>query len=194
MSADTWTKNRINENTNLNDFILPGTYICQTYSIAQTLLNSPYKDGNFKLFVIQNTGNNTTGYRWLSQTIISARSQIFHRGFDNNTGFEDWKCLTDDYSSKYLNTIGYIVFNNGLIFQWGNTNILPNKTSVDVVLPIRPVSGWIRQVFLTQNGTAFNNSLCYLDTVFDKGSGTFCVGHNSVNEYSEWFSYFIIWC
>ena len=77
---------------------------------------------------------------------------------------------------------------------WGNTSIQPNKTSLEVILPIKPSKGWIRQILLTQNGTAFNNSLCYLDTIVDRASGKFYAGRSATNENSEWFSYFVIWC
>ena len=102
MSGDNWAKNRINENENLNDFILPGTYICQSYSIAQTLLNCPYKDGNFKLFVIQNTGSETiTGNRWLNQIIFTSKNRIFIRSHEENIWY-NWKIIGRDESAKIL--------------------------------------------------------------------------------------------
>lgn len=106
----------LNQNDDLNNCLIPGTYICSSNLIAETLQNTPYTTGNFKLFVIQNTGISNTG-KWLSQTLFSTSGYLYHRGYDKDT-YTNWKCLTDDYSSKSLTINGYIVFINELILQW----------------------------------------------------------------------------
>ena len=109
-------------NSDLNNYTTPGTYVSISGEYSTTLLNCPYKTGNFKLFVIQNTGNDK--YKWLTQTLVTTNSQIFHRALDgydsaNSTNiWKKWVDITRDYIDKESSTSGYIVFTNGLTIQW----------------------------------------------------------------------------
>lgn len=48
----------IRSGDDLHDFKTPGRYACNTGSIAQGVLNSPYKASGYRLDVIETTGNN----------------------------------------------------------------------------------------------------------------------------------------
>ena len=61
----------IPKGSDLNNYITPGTYTCNSSADAKTLLHCPYNGGNFKLFVIQNTGNNNGTDFWGWQKIVS---------------------------------------------------------------------------------------------------------------------------
>ena len=81
-------------NSDLNNYTTPGTYVSISSNYSTILLNCPYKTGNFKLFVIQNTGSKTTNNKWLTQTLVTTNSQIFHRaldGYDSANSTNIWK-------------------------------------------------------------------------------------------------------
>ena len=128
-------------NSDLNNYTTPGTYVSIAGSYSASFLNCPYTAGNFKLFVIQNTGNNNDEYKWLTQTIFTTNSQIFHRaldGYNATTSTKNWKGwvdLTRDYINKYFSINGYIVFTNGLIIQWGEYSN-DNQASIKITLSI----------------------------------------------------------
>ena len=128
----------IHANDDLNNYRTPGTYVSAISTISQTLQNCPYTSCNFKLFVIQNTGTDSLTNKYLSQTIFTSTSRIFHRGLEGNNSWLSWKCLTDDYSSISLQINGYIVFTNGLILQWSGAaaNLLEQTGAYDAPLPV----------------------------------------------------------
>ena len=132
--------NVIKKGADLNDFTTPGTYVSIAGEYSRTLLNCPYPWGNFKLFVIQNTGSESTNEKWLTQNIFTTNSQIFHRALDGYNSITStkhwtpWVDITRDYTNISLSNNGYVSFSNGLILQYGNTNVL-NESSI-VTLPI----------------------------------------------------------
>ena len=131
----------IPKNSDLNNYTIPGTYISISSEYSASFLNCPYHNGNFKLFVIQNTGTNDDKYKWLTQTIFTTTSRIFHRalnGYNETTSTENWEKwveLTRDYTNRYFSINGYIVFTNGLIIQWGEyfNNM---QASIEITLSI----------------------------------------------------------
>lgn len=73
----------ISSNTDLNDFETSGTYYCQSAAVAGTLANCPYKDGNFRLFVLVNTGTEGRGNSWWGTQILvtgNGLNAIYTRG------------------------------------------------------------------------------------------------------------------
>lgn len=79
-------------NTDLNDILHAGTYTCGSGSEARTLSNTPYTDGNFRLWHIVNTGTdgNTSG-QWSSQIVLAPNeARMFIRSHENSS-FGTWK-------------------------------------------------------------------------------------------------------
>ena len=146
-SVDDWSNNVnvIPNNADLNDYIYPGTYCCQDSFVAQTLLNCPYPWGNFRLFVIQNTGysykNTDVNSKWFTQICLGS-STMFIRHKSGPKDFSIWKKVLyaeETISSKNIANNGYIklgeLFGN-LIFQWGQSTISTANTWTSVPLPI----------------------------------------------------------
>lgn len=92
---DIWANrpmNTIKENTNLNDIINPGVFICSTTAITQTLTNSPYTEGLWagnSGFRLENI--TTTAANYFVQRIIThnAEPRLFIRTCSNGT-FQSW--------------------------------------------------------------------------------------------------------
>ena len=83
----------ISSNTDLNEFETSGTYYCQSAAVAGTLANCPYKDGNFRLFVLVNTGTEGRGNSWWGTQILvtgNALNAIYTRGH-SGTSWTTWR-------------------------------------------------------------------------------------------------------
>ena len=93
----------IPQNADLNDYLTPGVYTCMSSTIANTLLNCPHIDSNFKLIVNKNRGNDDTlfyGY----QMIVGTKGGnpvtdvcVYYRGismYNNVCVFSKWKIMS----------------------------------------------------------------------------------------------------
>ena len=125
---------RIPNDADLNDYLTPGIYTCQTSSIANTLLNCPHKASNFKLFVNQNTGETVGFYGY--QMIVGAefatmlKPRVYYRSIEgekSNPAYSKWQrvCTTsvaDVEKTKFMseseNVDGamYYTVKNGICF------------------------------------------------------------------------------
>lgn len=84
----------IGSNTDLNSILEAGTYYCYSGATAATLSNTPYTDGNFRLWNIVNTGTNgSANNSWFAQLLLAPNSGDFYiRGHTSN-GFYSWARL-----------------------------------------------------------------------------------------------------
>lgn len=83
----------ISSGVDLNDFETSGTYYCQSAAVAGTLANCPYKDGNFRLFVLVNTGTEGRGNSWWGTQILvtgNGLNAIYTRGH-SGTSWTTWR-------------------------------------------------------------------------------------------------------
>ena len=93
----------IPQDADLNDYLTPGVYTCMSSTIANTLLNCPHIDSNFKLIVNKNRGNDDTlfyGY----QMIVGTKGGnpvtdvcVYYRGisvYNNVCVFSKWKIMS----------------------------------------------------------------------------------------------------
>ena len=80
----------IPKNSDLNNYTTAGTYECVGADFAATYSNTPYTYGNFRLIVINNSGDKTG-----TQMIIAGNSnKMYIRGFYTSTGtttFKNWE-------------------------------------------------------------------------------------------------------
>ena len=74
----------IPENSNLNDYTIPGTYRSTSAGRSQTLVNPPITNGGFKLVVTKNQNDN-----YLSQFVLRG-IDFFIRSYNVDT-WSDWK-------------------------------------------------------------------------------------------------------
>ena len=139
---------QIASNTDLNDILEAGTYYCSSSSSAQTLSNTPYIGGNFRLWHIQNTGTAGANEQWGAQLLIagSTSGRVFLRGHSNTT-FGDWKefaYLTSNVASAtqlqtartlwgqsfdgssnvsgFMNSVSGLIYQNNLTEDWTDGN------------------------------------------------------------------------
>ena len=92
----------IPQDADLNDYLTPGVYTCMSSTIANTLLNCPHIDSNFKLIVNRNRGNSDTFYGY--QMIVGTKGGnpvtdvcVYYRGismYDNVCVFSKWKIMS----------------------------------------------------------------------------------------------------
>ena len=83
----------ISSGADLNEFETSGTYYCESAAIAGSLSNTPYTGGNFRLFVIVNTGTEGLGNSWWGTQILftgNALNGIYTRGH-SNTSWTSWR-------------------------------------------------------------------------------------------------------
>ena len=89
---------KIPENSDLNNYITPGTYVCESGYTANTLLNCPYSRSNFRLNVVRNTHYNNQkwwGYQILIGGFIPEGESIFIRGHEGEADiWGNWKEIT----------------------------------------------------------------------------------------------------
>lgn len=92
----------IPQDADLNDYLTPGVYTCMSSTIANTLVNCPHIDSNFKLIVNRNRGNSDTFYGY--QMIVGTKGGnpvtdvcVYYRGismYDNVCVFSKWKIMS----------------------------------------------------------------------------------------------------
>ena len=179
--------NIIQPNDDLNDYINPGTYISRMQAVSKTLLNCPYKIGNFKLFVIQNTGEPSNGY-FLSQIILTANGQMFIRGY-NKDKFFNWKnmgntirlseCLSEEdfhdwtkSPSGYFSINDYTIDNELLtqfpnVYKWGtllNTFSTNSNFAYQLYIPdkldIDDNGIYIRNIYQSSSTNPYREWIC----------------------------------
>lgn len=117
------------ENDNLNTFVAPGTYLCPTYAICETIVNKPeVVTTPFRLIAINNSNSEQ---RHGTQLLITGNSYsstfIWYRsfGYSSTDGikFDTWRRVADNdnlstpsskfvdfstgYTSTGVSTIGY---------------------------------------------------------------------------------------
>lgn len=86
----------ISSGDNLNNYNLPGVYVCSQDSITQSLLNTPAGIyGNFKLLVNVNTGDETGGGSWWGMQIILCGFNLYYRAHVDST-WEAWRRIRYD--------------------------------------------------------------------------------------------------
>lgn len=112
---------RMDEGDNLNDYVLPGTFECETGTKAKTLENCPYTNGNFRLVVIRNAN---IGYGTQMLIANGADNVIYTRSFygGSSVSFTAWSRLTGVTEKSYT-TNGYEVTNGGLQYVFGSVNV-----------------------------------------------------------------------
>lgn len=112
---------RINEGDDLDDYVLPGTFECETAVKAKTLKNCPYTAGNFKLIISRNAN---IGYGTQILIANGLDNAIWTRSFYGGTSikFTAWSRLTGIIEKSYA-TNGYEVTNGGLQYVFGSVNV-----------------------------------------------------------------------
>lgn len=93
----------IPQDADLNDYLTPGVYTCMSSTIANTLVNCPHIDSNFKLIVNKNRGNDDAlfyGY----QMIVGTKGGnpvtdvcVYYRGisvYNSVCVFSKWKIMS----------------------------------------------------------------------------------------------------
>ena len=164
--------------SDLNNYITPGTYTCIDTNTAKTLLNCPYNGGNFRLFVIQNTGADNQSSIWGWQKIVTghvASTKVWYRSiYTNNStvmfGTWDRVCTTkvvnisktaivDDSkftydSSSNLDGIAYCVYNGWCEVKIsGVTMVGLNETLIKSDFP-EPELGFTSAYLMVATNTA----------------------------------------
>lgn len=126
-NANTNFVERINEGDNLNDYVLPGTFECETGAKAKTLENCPYTNGNFRLVVIRNAN---IGYGTQMFIANGADNVIYTRSFygSSSVSFTAWSRLTG-VTEKLYSINGYEVTNDGLQRVFGSFNVTGTGTN-----------------------------------------------------------------
>jgi hypothetical protein len=94
----------IDSNSDLDSFLLAGTYTCQAGSIASTLSNTPYTAGNFRLWHIVNTGEDSDTGQWSAQLLLAPNSPRFYLRGHQSTGFTAWHEIAFRDDLKFYNT------------------------------------------------------------------------------------------
>ena len=92
----------IPQDADLNDYLTPGVYTCMSSTIANTLVNCPHIDSNFKLIVNRNRGNSDIfyGYQMIVGTVGGNPVTdvcVYYRGismYDNVCVFSKWKIMS----------------------------------------------------------------------------------------------------
>ena len=156
-------------------------------AVSKTLLNCPYKIGNFKLFVIQNTGEPSGGY-FLSQIILTANGQMFIRGYNQNKFF-NWKnmgniirlneCLSEeDFHDWTKSPSGYFSINdktidNTLLTQFSNISMYGILLNTYV-----QNTGFAFQLYIPDSLSTSQNGAIYIRTI--------CPGDSNNNPYRDW--------
>ncbi len=92
--------NNIAANTDLNTLTTPGTYKCISRANAETLTNSPYTIGYFKL-IVENISSNDGDH--IRQTILTGarNTSVYIRTNDAN-GWGEWGQLNGNFSGGEL--------------------------------------------------------------------------------------------
>ena len=82
----------ISNNTNLDNIVTSGTYVCESGGNASTFSNTPYTGGNFRLWHILNTGTEgSASAQWSAQMILAPNeARMFIRSHSQNA-FGSWK-------------------------------------------------------------------------------------------------------
>lgn len=97
----------IPKNSDLNNYTTAGTYECVGADFAATYSNTPYTYGNFRLIVINNSGDKTG-----TQMIIAGNSnKMYIRGFYTSTGtttFKNWEQIITSNDIATSNTYGLV--------------------------------------------------------------------------------------
>lgn len=94
----------IDSNRDLDSFLQAGTYTCQTGSIAGTLSNTPYTAGNFRLWHIVNTGEDSGTGQWSAQLLLAPNSPRLYLRGHVSTGFTAWHEIAFRDDLKFYNT------------------------------------------------------------------------------------------
>lgn len=71
----------IPSNSDLNDYILPGSYYSESMAVAKTLVNNPYSEAGITLIVISAYTNGSI----CRQFVFGSPYTIFTRGKNNST-------------------------------------------------------------------------------------------------------------
>lgn len=145
----------IPQDADLNDYLTPGVYTCMSSEIANTLVNCPHINSNFKLIVNRNRGNSNTfyGYQMIVGTIGGNPVTdvcIYYRGismYDNVCVFSKWKIMSGstvaDVPKTTLTPVfpsGVVVASGGVVITyvvrngWCNVNFVFHVTSATTFL------------------------------------------------------------
>lgn len=91
---------RFSANDNLNSFTTPGSYICPTSAVAESLVNSPFPGKVIRLFVSDVSASSNTTF----QTVICRNNgKIATRAKTSSSAWSDWNvCLNGDYKTTLL--------------------------------------------------------------------------------------------
>ena len=113
------------------------------------------------------------------------------RTYSNIDNWRNWTRIYPDYSNISLRVNGYIVFNNGLILQWG---IIINGQSFSVILPISfSTADWVLSVtgdsrLVVQNGATTTNSFTIAAWVANPTSGMITVNTQATSAHITWLA------
>lgn len=81
----------IPSSANLNTYYAAGTYLCESSTIAETLLNAPLTDSGFELIVIRTSSASVKGYQIvLSTESISNNATIYFRYYQSTKLWSKW--------------------------------------------------------------------------------------------------------
>ena len=89
LSEKDWfgTGTNIPSESDLDTYITPGKYFCNSVSISKTLVNSPVTGDNFAMYVF----HRTSGGKSINQLIITLNGELYIRGSNSSGSFREWK-------------------------------------------------------------------------------------------------------
>lgn len=87
------TGTKIPANSDLDTYMTPGKYYCNSTSDSKTLVNSPVANDNFALFVMARTSSNTAS---LTQIIITLNGMLYIRGCSSDNSWRAWHKFADE--------------------------------------------------------------------------------------------------
>lgn len=95
VDAIDWFKTgiKIPANSDLDTYMTPGKYYCNSTSDSKTLVNSPVASDNFALFVMARTSSNTAS---LTQIIITLNGMLYIRGCSSDSSWRAWHKFADE--------------------------------------------------------------------------------------------------
>lgn len=99
----------LSDTMDLDSCVEPGTYYCNGGVEATNLQHCPYKNGNFKLFVIRNTYNEETSQWFGSQILVGGDGSIYSRAHTYSAAGEDlwyaWKLVSRHIGTNKTKTV-----------------------------------------------------------------------------------------
>lgn len=160
------------------------------YFTSYETLNIPEFSYGGNLIQFSNDAD-LTNQLWINNLTPSVYIRAMNASGQSIGTWKQWKRIYPDYSNISLRVNGYIVFNNGLILQWG---IIINGQSFSVILPISfSTADWVLSVtgdsrLVVQNGATTTNSFTIAAWVANPTSGMITVNTQATSAHITWLA------